>query len=211
MNITFRTRICGLALFLGMAAFGEVSAAITSYTIESTFKTDLGAFTTYTFDAGFPDIASFPPPGTPLDLQIPGLDFDNAVVRVGNLGGTFQSPSNVVLNSDLVNPIVITFLTPVNGVGLFNTSLVDRERVSIFDVSDTLLATMDLSESIVNFGGFISDAANIKRVRIFPIQPTNGSIFIDSLTVPAPVPVPAGVWLLSSALGGLGFYRRRTE
>lgn len=210
MNIISRTRTCGLALFMGMAACGEVNAAITSYTVEATFKTDLGAFTTHTFDIGFPDVASFPPPGTLLDLQIPGLDFDNAVVRVGNSGGTFQSPSNVVLNSDLVNPIVITFLTPVNGVGLFNTSLVDRERVSIFDVSDTLLASMELSESIVNFGGFISDTVNIKRVRIFPIQPTNGSIYIDSLTVSAPVPVPAGIWLLGSALGGLGFYRRRT-
>ena len=209
MNNRFRASLRGLALLSGLGLFGQTHAAITIYTDEPTFKTDLGAATTHTFDSGFPDVSTFPPFGTPLDLQLPGLDFDNAVVRVGNFGGTFQSASNVVMNEDIINPIVITFLTPVKGVGLFNTSLVDRERLSVFDATDTLLASIDLAEATVNFGGFISDSANISRVRVTPIQPTNGSIYIDTLTVAAPVPLPGTTGLFGVALGALAYLRRR--
>jgi|CXWL01.1.fsa_nt_gi hypothetical protein len=206
--------VASVAVAASLSSVGAVHATITTYTNETTFKSDLGAFVTHTFDVGFPVVSGFPPPGTTLDTQIPGLVFSNAVVRVGNAGGTFHTASNVVLNTDLVNPIVITFLTPVKGVGLFNTSLVDRERFSIYDGSDTLLGNMDLSENVVNFGGFISDTANITRARIVGIPPTNGSIYIDTLTVsaaPSSVPEPTSLLLLGSGLAGLAAWRRTSH
>lgn len=142
-----------------------------------------------------------------IDQQIPGIDFDNARVNRGAFGGTFNSPPNVVLNADLTSPIVIKFDRPRRGVGLFNASIVDAERFEVFDANDTRLGTIDLPDQVINFSGFISDEG-ISKALITPIAPTNGSIYIDDLTVSA-IPLPASFVLLGSALIGLGAWRRR--
>ncbi|BBM83332.1 hypothetical protein [Candidatus Uabimicrobium amorphum] len=78
--------------------------------------------------------------------EIAGLNFENARVTNDLRGGAFESPENVLVNSDLTNIIVINFDNPVTGVGLFNTSIGDAERFEIFDVQDNLLGSIDLSE-----------------------------------------------------------------
>ena len=60
------------------------------------------------------------------------------------------------------------------------------------------------------FFGFVSDTA----VSSFSIDPTRTDIITSTNVVNfafgiAPVPLPAAFWLLGSALGGIGFTRRR--
>jgi hypothetical protein len=130
------------------------------------------------------------------------------VVTVGDQGGTSRSAPNVVLNKDVTNPIVINFTQARRGVGLFNTSLVDAETFEVFDVNDVLIGSLALSDSVINFGGFVSDELISKAV-ITPLAPTNGSIFIDDLMVSA-VPIPPAFWLFGSGLlGMIGIARRK--
>lgn len=191
-----------LTAIIALLAVSTTKAATTVFTDEDAFKAAIGLFTVHDFDSfelnEGPDIfGNF----QTLDQQIPGIDFDNARVNIGAFGGTSNSSPNVVLNADFINPIVINFDQLQRGVGLFNTSIVDAERFEVFDTNDTLLGTIDLSDQVINFGGFISDEGISKAV-ITPIAPTNGSIFIDDLTVSA-IPLPASFLLFGSGLLGL--------
>lgn len=200
-SIGARQLVGAAALLFAFGIGSEVDAAVVSYTSDIAFQAALGSYVIETFDSFTrtqgPDIL-----GTylPLDQQILGIDFDNARINLGAFGGTFRSPSNVVLNADLVNPIVISFAVPQFGAGLYNTSLVDAERFQIFDTSDNLLGSIDLGAQVINFGGFTSDVG-IARIRVTPIAPTNGSIYIDDLTLAAAAPVsePSTVWLIALA------------
>ena len=197
-----------LSAIIVLLAVNSAKAATTVFTDEDAFKVAIGLFTVHDFDSFVlnegPDIyGNF----QTLDQQIPGIDFDNARVNFGAFGGTFNSSPNVVLNADFISPIVINFDQLQRGVGLFNTSIVDAERFEVFDTVDTLLGTIDLSHQVINFGGFISDEGISKAV-ITPIAPTNGSIYIDDLTVSA-VPIPPSFLLFGSALIGLGAWRRK--
>ena len=198
-----------IALMLSMVCALAVSthaAAITTFTDESDFKASLSSFNTYDFDSfnnGGAWLA-----GEDLIDQISGIHFDNAIINEGAYGGTSQSSPNVVLNKDIVNPIVFTFDTPVFAVGLFNTSIGDAERFEIYDTDETLLASINLPHNYVNFGGFISDVRIAKGV-VVPIAPTNGSIYIDDLTIGTPVPIPGAIWLFGCGLIGIAGFRRK--
>ncbi|GAX59379.1 outer membrane protein HofH [Candidatus Scalindua japonica] len=198
-----------VVVFFGMMVKTSADPVlITTYTNETVFKNALSSFTTHNFDSfTLNDGTLFGQPYENLDQQISGIDFDNAVVFPGGSGGTSNSAPNVVLNADLSldSPIVFTFDTPVLAVGLFNTSLVDRERFDIFDESDNLLASIELPDLVVNFGGFISNVG-IARGEVVGINPTNGSIYIDDLTVGPTanvVPEPSAK-ILFSIMGFLG-------
>jgi len=192
------------------ASSGQVLADVTTYTDEAAFKSALTVFTTYDFDSfvlddGFIFGAT---PYKDLDLQIAGIDFDNSIVMPDGNGGGVKSLPNVVLNKDMTNPIVFTFSTPVAAVGLNNTSLVDAETFEIFDSADNLLASVYLPDAIINFGGFTSTVGIAKGV-VTPAEPTNGSIYIDDLTVGAPIPVPSAALLGAMGLGMVGWMKRR--
>ena len=183
-----------------------VNAATILYTDSSMFKAALGTFTVYNFDnfvlGEGSDIYGF---FDTLDQQIAGIDFDNARVNLGSFNGTSNSAPNVVLNADFINPIVIKFSQPQYGVGLFNTSLVDAEIFEVFGQNGELIGSVNLPHQIINFGGFTSDEG-IAMAIVTPIAPTNGSIYIDDLTVgalPAPVPEPAIILLLGTGIAGL--------
>ncbi|BBM85757.1 PEP-CTERM sorting domain-containing protein [Candidatus Uabimicrobium amorphum] len=176
-----------LTILVLFSLLAVTQAATISFTDQATFLSNLNSFETHNFD----NFAANPfNSGSPLTNEIPGITFENARVTIGGNGGTSQSPPNVLVNADLVNPIVINFDNAVNGVGLFNTSLGDAERFEVFDAQNNLLGSLDLPDQVINFGGFISDEG-IKRAVITPIAPTNGSIFIDTLTVSTTVPEPS--------------------
>lgn len=63
--------------------------------------------------------------------------------------------------------------------------------------------------NFLTFGSLDGSFANI----ITPIFGNNETLHLsfgpNGITAASAVPVPAAVWLLGSALGGLGFYRRR--
>ena len=206
---TKRALVALLMLPLLCSGIPSHAATVTQFTDEGAFKAALSSYTTHNFDSFVLDDGTlFGQPFKVLDQQIPGIDFDNSIVYPDGSGGTFRSPPNVVLNHDLVSPIVFTFTTPVTAVGLFNTSLVDAERFEIYDSGDNLLASINLPDVVVNFGGFISDVGISKGV-VVPILPTNGSIYIDDLTVGSSVPVPGSILLLGSGLIGLVGFRRK--
>jgi hypothetical protein len=180
------------------------SATTATFTDESAFLANLSSFTTHNFDSFSTDTSN----PLVLNQQIPGIDFDNAVVYPGCCGGTFKSGPNVVLNQDFATPIVFFFNTPVLAVGLFNTSLVDAERFEVFDAQNNLLASINLPNAVVNFGGFISDMGIAKGI-VTPIAPTNGSIYIDDLTVAsfALIPEPSTFILLLAGIFGVSAHR----
>jgi hypothetical protein len=122
-----------------------------------------------------------------------------------------QTSPNVLLNFNS-DPISFLFDSPVDGVGFFNTSLADREQVTLFDGLGGILFQGDLLEGSVNFLGFVSDTP-IARGEVVGISPTNGTIFIDNFSFGSvgdtPVPEPSTILLLGTGLLGLIGYRRR--
>ncbi|MBX9605835.1 MAG: VPLPA-CTERM sorting domain-containing protein [Gammaproteobacteria bacterium] len=135
-------------------------------------------------------------------------------------GANVLSPggSNPSIEDD---DLVLTFATPVQAFGLDvvfdapdGASFVG---VSFFDTSNTLLTSNGFIPAPngspgFQFIGLVSDAANIARVVFdeFDPSPADDNVAYDSLVIsPAPVPLPATAWLLSSALIGLGALRRR--
>ena len=210
-NQAHKKAICSTIFMMAISFATGTQSAITSFTDSTAFQAAVGSVQVFNFDSFAltqgPDVlGSF----QPLDQQLPGIDFDNARINFGAFGGTFRSPSNVVLNADFVNPIIIKFTTPQFAVGLFNTSIVDAERFDVFDASNNLLGSLNLGAQVINFGGFTSDTG-IVRVSVTPIAPTNGSIYIDDLTLAAvaAVPEPASAWLLGTALLALLAVRKQ--
>lgn len=202
-----------LRMTLGLLLLSVTSlatAAIQTFTDHTAFTNSLGSVEVYGFDAFQRTDGMLGGVGFDfLDQDIPGLDFDNSIVYFGGQGGTSNSAPNVILNEDLVNPIVIRFDTPRHGVGLFNTSLVDAERFEVYDIDDNLLGAIDLPAAIINFGGFISDTP-IARAVVLPLAPTNGSIYIDDLTISA-IPLPAAFWLFAPTFAALSLFRRKLK
>jgi hypothetical protein len=184
-------------IFIDNFSFGQVERS-TFFTDQSAFLQALGSSAlTCTFDE-FTHLQ-------PLTSQLPGVAFSNATVYDEEhfpSNGSFQTPPNVLMNADwyAAGPIAFSFDPPVRGVGFFNTSIVDRERLVLFGaLGDTLFAG-DVPGGSVNFLGFVSDAPICSgTVRSRP--PTNGTIFIDDFSFgplgPAVVPAsPRSVALL---------------
>ena len=149
------------------------------YTDEAAFLAALnGPATTLDFD----DMPAL----TLLDEQYAGVDFDDTGVLYDEVnnpsGGDVFSAPNVLLNSAPPLPIVFTFDAPMRAVGFYNTSIADREEVTMFDEGGGVVFVGQLPEGPVNFLGYVS-ATPIARVSVVGIPPqTFGTIFIDQLT-----------------------------
>jgi hypothetical protein len=152
---------------------------VSVYTDQQAFLSALGgAVTTYHFDE-FQHLQA-------ITNQLPGLTFANAVaydeVNHPSQGST-QSRPNVLVNADGLGgrPITFSFAHPVRGVGFFNTSIHDRERVTFESERCGVIYTGELSDRSVNFLGVISSEP-IASGQVVGVAPTNGSIFIDDFS-----------------------------
>ena len=169
------TRCLAAAVLLSFAVLAPAHAAQT-FTTEASFRTALGATpTAHTFDA----LAH----NTTVTTQLAGANYQGTArawdAQSQGGGGTYQTPINVLLNFGAA-PIEFLLVPPVDGVGFYNTSIFDAERVSFFDSANNLLFQADLPAPTVNFRGYIGDV-KIAKVSVVGIPPTNGTIFIDTV------------------------------
>lgn len=163
------------AALLSCAALSSAHAAQT-FTTEAAFRGALGgAPAVHTFDALTHN--------TTVTVQLAGANYQGTArawdAQSQGGGGTFQTPINVLLNFGAA-PIEFLLTPPVDGVGFYNTSIFDAERVSFFDNANNLLFQADLPAPTVNFRGYIGDV-KIAKVSVVGIPPTNGTIFIDTV------------------------------
>jgi len=199
-------------LATGLFAFSICSA---SNVIASTVFTDQTAFlnalegggTTLNFDAL--------DHGTIVTNQFEGIDFQGSAQIYDEennpSGGAFHTAPNVLLNTNRYEPITFTFNTPVDAVGFFNTSIVDREQVTLYDTQRIEIFSDILTESSVNFLGYLSDVPIASGEVIGIVPETYGTIFIDTLSYgnETVVPLPGAFWLLGSGFAGLIGLRRK--
>jgi hypothetical protein len=147
------------------------------FTDHAAFQASLGNISIQDFD-GFAH-------GTVMPATLPGLRFLGRRPSIYGeqtfpSGGAWHTAPNVLFNSP-PDPITIVFEPPVHGAGFFNTSIADRERLDLCACDGSPLFTGELAQGAVNFLGFVS-ARPIAFLRVTPIAPTNGTIFIDTLT-----------------------------
>ena len=189
------------AVALAMVVRPDDVRAGTSYTDESTFLAAVIATPTV---IEFDSLAHL----EVVDTQFPGVEFgstgqvyDEASNPSG--GAVFSAP-NVLLNFSPA-PIDFTFDPPVGAVGFYNTSIADREEVTLRDAQGSVIFTGELPEDSVNFLGFVSDTP-IASGSVVGIPPqTFGTIFIDHFVfAPVASNVPAlsapGILLLGFCL-----------
>lgn len=166
-----------MAFVLGLLIQIPHANATTVFTTESAFLGALtGGYTTIDFDDK-----------SHLDFifdEYPGVDFSGTGRAYDEQslpsGGAFNSAPNVLLNVG-IQPIEFTFDSPVDGVGLYNTSIADAERMRLFDADGNTLFDGGLPASVVSFLGFVSDVP-ILSGEVVPAFPTNGTIFIDDFS-----------------------------
>ena len=168
-----------------------IASGGTSFTDEAAFLVALpGAATRINFD-GLTNL------DTVAD-QFDGVDFASSgriyAEQTFPSGGSWKSPPNVLLNFG-ADPIIFSFEPAVGGVGFYNTSIADREEVTLFDSGGQVLFVGELPSSSVNFLGFVSEIP-IASGSVVGIAPTNGTIFIDDFIFTEPLAVP-----LSNVLG----------
>ena len=192
-----------LATLLLLAAFSGHAKAAMTFTDQSAFLAALtGGSTTYNFDSL--------PHFTSVTTQFSGVNFAGSAVIYNEQnnpsGGAFHTAPNVLLNSTPPNPITFTFATPVDGVGFFNTSIGDREEVTLFGAGGAVLFTGQLSEGTVNFLGYVSDQPILSGSVVGIPPQTFGTIFIDTFSFGTVVPEPMSTALL---LCGAAFCMRR--
>lgn len=192
-----------LAVILLVGSIGRMEAAAILTNQASFLALLSGGGTTYNFDS-LPHLTS-------VTTQFPGIDFGGTAKiyneQANPSGGAFQTAPNVLLNTTPSVAITFTFSTPVDGVGFFNTSVQDRERLTLFGVGGVLLFTGELPEGATNFLGYIADQKIVSGAVVGIPPQTLGTIFIDTFSFgQVPEPSSAALVIFGAAIS----LRRRT-
>ena len=151
--------------------------------------------------------------GTVISNELAGVDFEGTGVIYDEAsfpsGGATHSPPKVLLNQSPPAPIMFVFDSPVDGVGFYNTSIADRERLTLFDAQGGTLFQGELPEGSVNFLGFVSSTP-IAAGSIVGIPPqTLGTIFIDDFSFGSVIPEPSGFLLFTGGIAALASRKQR--
>jgi hypothetical protein len=154
-----------LSKTFALATFLLMSGSLSASVIEIDHSAFGPAATLITFD----ELAS----GTVLTNQYAalGVQFQNTVAQVGPFP---DSPPNVILATDLTNPIVILFPNGVFKVGLqIDSDGFDSDRqpqVRAFDATGNLLGTLLFGQG-PDFEGFQATSGTISRLEIGSCRP----------------------------------------
>ncbi len=141
-----------------------------------------------------------------------GVEMNSIVVSNNVFEGPASAPNTTIFDSGHI----FNFTVPVVAVGLINTSP-DKDRVQLWSGANgtgTLLLDFTDQDGIpTNFhvdrfvGGREAGGGLIGSMLVFN---ETGNLELDELIFEvSAVPVPAAVWLFGSALGLLGWIRRR--
>ena len=232
-----RNRGLLFSVIIGAINFAFVSgagAAIVTFNDRATFLAHTSSSTTIDFGGIAPN-GNFTLFETPSGLTLSGVNFVGLpsngfglFVVDGNFccatytqrGGQVASLASPLSGPNGNSPIQVNLPNGTNAVGLDLFSVTNgdvagvlTDTVQIKVGADTFLvptAPLSVGNGRVFFG-FVSDTA----VSSFSIDPTRTDIITSTnvvnfaFGVAAPVPLPAAFWLLGSALGGIGFARRR--
>lgn len=218
----------GLALALGLASF-EAEAAPVFFDDRTLFDAATGPL------AGFEDFeAAFDGPGSMSEPGPWNSDTDDSVFSPGDIaeGISFVSSAGNLaalddssfsdLTSTAIGPnsfgsdLVISFLPGVNAIAfdVFQVFAAPQGiTVSLFDISDVLIASTDVeATSLGGFFGVIDDMNLIGAITLSANNPT-GAELIDNvafgLVDATAVPEPGTLALFGLGLAGVGLARRR--
>ena len=152
---------------------------------------------------------------------------DTGIGTAGGFGVSFAGGSGLLLD-----PTAAAVPLPVLTLATFGTLPDTFSANSVFDGSPVLFGNLldindgagfvqglfatSIGSSAASFGPLfrvtISSALFNDTTLDFPIQVTDftASLLVESVEKVAPIPLPAGVWLLIAGLGGLVVMRRRS-
>nr|WP_309503282.1 VPLPA-CTERM sorting domain-containing protein [uncultured Roseovarius sp.] len=210
------------------AAFGMVSTAA----LAATYTYDYSAsFTSKLYDA--PDRDSLTDTIQAMGTITGQIIFDDTVLRVDSpriiryaapivtIDGIDMSlferlPSSLLVRNNTGNADTVTTSHLGYGSGTVNGGK-DTLNITFSDFTQTVLSDASLPTRF-NLGDWNSSYSYLSLNSFVYTYGAPGSSFserdrvtfqFDSLTPVTPVPLPAGIWLLSAGLAGLGMVRRR--
>lgn len=193
-------------------------AAVTTYSSQAAFLTEVGASTTtLDFEAQNPNgPTGHIDPGSP--FTIGAVTFAQPENRLWIFGKDFYNTTGLTSsylnqNSNAPSGINVTFVNPVYGVGMNfgivdkwnSTSLAVTYTLSTGEVINTSAPLLTGTGNAMAYFGFTSDVA----FSSFNINAPSQGVALDNLTFASAVPEPESCAMLLAGLGLMGFMTRR--
>ncbi|MQY41163.1 VPLPA-CTERM sorting domain-containing protein [Epibacterium sp. SM1969] len=213
-------RILSVAVLVAMSTPTLTSAAVVStFTDRASFEAFAGGVLTEDFNGvvGQPSFAGTPLTVGDLTLQTLGSPLsgernaiDQPPFQFAEISVDGSALANVLLDS-ADDAFSISFAAPVFSFGADFGALNDNVlRTSVSFLDQTLFPDATTG-NVIRFFGFTSDT--LFDTVSFNFAGLNDGFSVDNVTFggvsPSPVPLPAGLPLLLSGLGGLGLVLRR--
>ncbi|MGI9341666.1 MAG: VPLPA-CTERM sorting domain-containing protein [Gammaproteobacteria bacterium] len=222
--------IAGLLLLVS----GNANALLTNGGFEADDASggDVGGATGWTtFEGVFTNNTAGPSFG-PVSHDVPGsqsLKMFGPFTGTGSAAGAFQNVAGTAGQAYTLEAWVMNWVgDPFGNLGILQLNFLDSGGNGIggSEVTVDPFGTADVDLSVIQDGAEVTDWTQLSLTGIAPagtaevqafllhIQTgdpccSGGSLFWDDVSLTA-VPVPAAVWLFGSALGILGWMRRKT-